>query len=113
MKLVASVIAIAVPLALVSTVSFAGPQLEEKGKPGYPYPGTKATDEYGKGAEKAGTTEVNKEEMRGSGHPAPGMSPDRPGYPYPGTKATEEYGKKAEDRGTRDVNKEQTQGTVN
>ena len=111
MKLIAWVIAVAAPLALVSTVSFGSPQLEEKEKPGYPYPGTKATEEYGKAAERAGTTEVNKEEMLGSGHPAPGISPDRPGYPYPGTKATEEFGKKAEDRATRDVNKEQTQGS--
>jgi hypothetical protein len=110
MKLVAWIFSIAVPLALVSTVSFGGPQLEKE-KPGYPYPGTKSTEQYGNVAEKAGTTEVNKEEMRGSGHPGFGMSPDRTGYPYPGTKATEEFGKKAEDRGTREVNQEQTQGT--
>jgi len=111
MKLIAWVMAIAAPLALVSTVSFGGPQLEEKEKPGYPYPVTNATEQYGSAAEKAGTMEVNQEEMRGSGHPGSGMSPDRPGYPFPGTKATEEFGKKAEDRGTREVNKEQTQGT--
>lgn len=109
MKLIVWVTAIAAPLAVASTVSFGGPQLEEKEKPGYPYPGTKATDEYGKAAEKAGTMEVNREEMRGSGHPGSGMSPDRPGYPFPGPNPPKSR-QQAKDSGTREVNKEETQG---
>ncbi len=75
-------------------------------KEGYPLPGTKATEEFGKKAEYRATTEVNKEMMGDCVKAQPGMGKDRAGYPMPGTTATEQFGKQAEQQATKEVNKE-------
>src|SRR5437867_5346205 len=62
-----AIVGTATCLTLGATLAFGNPQLMEQNKPGYPIPGTSATDEYGKKAEQKATIEVNKEYMGGSG----------------------------------------------
>jgi len=68
-----AIVGTATCLTLGATLAFGNPQLMEQNKPGYPIPGTSATDEYGKKAEQKATIEVNKEYMEGSGQGSQGV----------------------------------------
>jgi len=110
---IGTVIGIATCLTLGATLAFANPQLEDQNKSGYPMPGTSATDEYGKKAEQAATTEVNREyigDCAKVSNARQGGS-NKEGYPYPGTSAMDEYGKKAEQQAATEVNKEYAGGS--
>ena len=113
MKWETAIVGIATCLTFGATLAFGNPQLMEQNKPGYPFPGTSATDEYGKKAEQKATTDVNEEYM-GDCKQSTKMATsarDKEGYPYPGTKATDEFGKKAEQKATIEVNKEYMGGS--
>jgi len=60
-------------LTVRATLALGNQQLMEQDRPGYPIPGTSATDEYGKKAEQKATIEVNKEYMGGSGQGSQGV----------------------------------------
>jgi hypothetical protein len=65
MKRMSTIIGLVAALVMSGSVVMANPALMQKNKPGYPYPGTAATDQFGAGALQKGAVAENNQNRLG------------------------------------------------
>lgn len=61
MRHMTSIIGLAATLVISGSVAMANPALMQKNKPGYPYPGTAATEHFGRAAMQEATVAGNQQ----------------------------------------------------